>query len=102
MPFAYGYIRGTLGVDGDHVDCYIGPDHTAKQAYIVHTRKAPDFKEYDEDKVMLGFPNEKAARAAFAAAYDKPGFFGSMTVIGMDQLKEMLATTRANPRKLVV
>ena len=29
MNYDYGYIRGTVGTDGDHTDCYIGPDKNA-------------------------------------------------------------------------
>ena len=39
MHYDYGYIRGTVGTDSDHVDCYIGPDKNAKKVYV----KRPSF-----------------------------------------------------------
>src|SRR5712675_2337109 len=53
MTWPYGYIRNSMGVDGDHVDCFIGPNENAKQVYIIH-RQDPDTKKYDEDKCLLG------------------------------------------------
>lgn len=54
MHFDYGYIRGTEGTDGDHVDCYLGGNKDAKKVYIVH-QNDPVTHKYDEDKCMLGF-----------------------------------------------
>ena len=94
----YGYIRGSLGVDGDHVDCYLGPEDDADTAYIVHQRKAGDWSRYDEDKVMLGFGNEWAARAAFLAHYDDRRFLGPVTSMPMDEFRRKVLSTRAKPR----
>lgn len=103
MQYAYGYIRRTLGVDGDHVDVYVGPNPDASHVYIVHQRKKqPDgsFGGYDEDKCMLGFSSLAHARAAYTAHYDDPRFLDSITTMSMAQFKEELATTRERPRKL--
>lgn len=100
MVYAYGYIRGSLGVDGDHVDCYIGPDRTADTAYIVHQRKAGDWKTFDEDKVMLGFRSEKAAKEAYLKHYDDRRFLGPITAMPMDEFKRKVLSTRQRPRML--
>lgn len=100
MQHHYGYIRGTLGVDGDHLDCYIGPQANASHAYVVHQRRPPDFKKYDEDKVMLGFGSEDAARAAYLFHYDDPRFLGDVTAIPMAEFKSKIRTTRDKPRML--
>jgi hypothetical protein len=104
MLWPYGYIRRTLGVDGDHVDCFVGPNPLAPSAYIVHQRKRTlegKFEGYDEDKIMLGFSSAAEAKAAYIGNYDDKGFFGSMTTMSMNKLKTELATTRDKPRKLV-
>ncbi len=88
MHFAYGYIRGTRGTDGDHVDAYLGPNPNATTAFVVHQMKAPDFEKYDEDKVMLGFDDQKSAEAAYRGQYNKPGFLGNVTPIPMVDFKE--------------
>lgn len=92
MHCAYGYVRGVKrkGADGDLVDVYVGPNESATTAFVVHQMKAPEFKKYDEDKVMLGFDSAKEAKAAYLKQYDKPGFFGSMTAMPVEKFKEKL------------
>ncbi|GHT90004.1 hypothetical protein FACS1894137_19360 [Spirochaetia bacterium] len=87
MYFDYGYIRGTEGVDGDHVDVYIGPDEEASSVYIVH-QNDPVTGKYDEDKVMLGFPSLHDARAAYLKQYDRPGFLGKVDIMSIEEFRE--------------
>ena len=94
MQHDYGYIRGTLGSDGDHYDCYVGPHEDATHAHIVNTMQPPDFTKPDEQKAMLGFNSPDEAKDAFLAHYDKPGFFGSMTSMPMDEFKSKVMRTR--------
>ena len=35
MNNTYGYIRGTEGVDGDHIDVFLGPDMNSDMVYVV-------------------------------------------------------------------
>jgi hypothetical protein len=98
MQHDYGYIRGTMGVDGDHFDCYVGPNAMAPMAYIVTAMKPPDFAEPDEQKAMLGFANEDRAREAYLAHYDDPRFLGSIREMPVEQFKRELRTTRQDPR----
>jgi hypothetical protein len=100
MIHHYGYIRGTLGVDGDHLDCYIGPDAEAPMAYLVTTMAPPAFAKVDEQKCMLGFASAAAAKAAFLAHFDNPAFFGSMRAMPMAEFKAKAMTTRERPRML--
>lgn len=100
MRHDYGYVRGTLGVDGDAFDVYLGPDSTADTAYIVTTMAPPAFTRTDEQKAMLGFPTEDAAREAFLQHYDNPKFMGAVTAMPMERFKQLLDTTRDKPRLL--
>ena len=86
MHHDYGYIRNTLGVDGDHVDCYIGPNEEAKYVYVVH-QVVPDTGEHDEEKVMLGFNSAAEAKEAYLKHYDSPKFFGSMSTLHIEDFK---------------
>lgn len=97
MKNDYGYINRTEGVDGDHVDCYIGPDDSADSVYIVHQRKAGDWKSYDEDKVMLGFESEQEATQAYLKHYDDPRFLGPVTSMPFDEFKEKVLATMEKP-----
>lgn len=99
MTWPYGYIRKTEGVDGDHVDVFIGPNANAKFAYVIHT-KNPHTGAYDEDKCMLGFDSPSAARKAFNENYSSPGFFGTMDALPMEQFKERVNQTKSSPMKI--
>jgi phage-related protein (TIGR01555 family) len=88
MKFDYGYVVGSRGTDGDSVDVYLGPNQDARWVYVVHQNsKASGFAEYDEDKVMLGFDTPNAARAAYLEQYDDERFFGSMTMMTVEQFR---------------
>lgn len=87
MHYDYGYIRGTEGVDGDHVDCYIGRNEGASNVYIVH-QNDPVTHKYDEDKCMIGFDTLEEARRAYLKQYDRPGFLGSITTMGIEKFKK--------------
>lgn len=83
----YGYLRGTEGVDGDHVDVFVGPNLDAPNVYVVHTRNL-ETGGYDEDKCMLGFMTADDAKYDFLKNYDNPKFFGSMTVVPFEQFRK--------------
>jgi len=87
MTHPYGYIRRTMGADDEQVDVYVGPNEDAKSVYVIHQQKAPDFKKYDEDKVMIGFNSAKEAKAAYLRNFDDEGFFGSMDEMSMEDFK---------------
>lgn len=87
MHHAYGYIRRTKGTDDDHVDVYVGPDEAAENVFIVNQMRKPDFKTFDEQKVMLGFPDAAAAKAAYLKQYNDPRFFGSMKAMPFEEFK---------------
>lgn len=94
MEFPYGYIRGTVGVDGDHVDCYLGPNANSDRVYVIH-QIDPDSGAFDEDKVMLGFNSGKDAKKAYLIHYDRPDFFGSMEWFSVGEFKALAFSRHA-------
>ena len=100
MTHPYGYIRGSQGVDKDHVDCFIGPNQDATHAYVIHQRKAGQWDQFDEDKVMLGFDSSNAAKAAYLAHHDDPRFFGDMVKMPMAEFKQKVLATARKPRMI--
>ena len=84
MHHHYGEIRGTEGADGDKLDVYVGPNIQSGLVVIVH-QQDPKTQKYDEDKVMLGFNDEKSAVAAYKKQYNRPGFYQSHTTMPMDR-----------------
>jgi hypothetical protein len=87
LYYDYGYIRGTEGVDGDHVDVYIGDDENAASVYIVH-QNDPVTGKYDEDKVMLGFSSLHDAKRAYLKQYDRPGFLGKVDIMPIEEFRD--------------
>ncbi|MFB0774324.1 LPD38 domain-containing protein [Aeromonas salmonicida] len=81
MAHDYGYIKRTLGADGDHVDVFIGDQPESEQVYVVD-QVDPQTGKFDEHKVMLGFADEAAARAGYLANYE-PGWKGLGTIKAM-------------------
>ncbi len=88
MIHPYGYINHTEGVDGDHVDVFLGPDLDAPMVYVVHQRKVDDWDRYDEDKIMAGYSSQDEAVHAFLANYDDPRFLGPVTAMPVDEFKD--------------
>jgi SPP1 gp7 family putative phage head morphogenesis protein len=66
----YGYIRRTVGADGDQVDCFLGPYPESPRIYVVDQEDREG--NFDEHKVMLGFLNEAQARDAYGRNYPWP------------------------------
>jgi phage gp29-like protein len=77
----YGYIEGHLGSDDEELDCYIGPNEAATHVHVVHQLAAPEFKAHDEDKIMLGWDDPGAAKAAYLAHRSDEKAFGGMSTI---------------------
>lgn len=100
MLYPYGYIRRTEGVDGDHVDVYVGSKENAPNVYIVNQMKAPDFKKFDEQKCMIGFSNAKEAKDAYLKHYNDKRFFGNMTVMPWNEFEKKVKKTFEQPKKI--
>ena len=99
MHYDYGYIRGTEGVDGDHVDCYIGDNEDASNVYIIHQNN-PVTHEYDEDKCMLGFNTLEEAKEAYIKQYDRSGFLGSITTMDIDEFKDYVLAKENHAQRI--
>ena len=74
MHDTYGYILGKIGVDGDHIDMFINDAadlDTFDGNVCVIDQVNPETGEFDEHKVMYGYPSEEAATEAYLANYSK-------------------------------
>lgn len=96
----YGYIQKTMGMDGEKVDVYIGPNTKAANVYVVHQMKAPDFKKYDEDKCMIGFDSKDDAVNAYHKHYNNKKFLGSVTEMPIKTFVENVYNTD-KPRRMI-
>ena len=80
MNHHYGYIKGVVGADKDHLDVFVNPDSQESEKVFV-VNQGNDGK-FDEHKVMLGFDSAKAAYEAYLSNYDD-GWDGAMSVTPM-------------------
>lgn len=99
LPATYGYIKRTVGADGDQVDTYLGPHHKSPLVYVIDQRDA-DTGDFDEHKVCLGFAHAKHAKNVYLAAFsDGRGKdrLGPMTELTVAQFKQWLGD--GNTRK---
>jgi len=87
----YGYIRGTVGKDKDHIDVFIGENPDSRKVFIVN-QIDPETGRFDEHKVMLGFDSEAEARKGYLANYDSTGKdrIGSIVEMDIDDSKAWL------------
>src|SRR5262249_46673014 len=93
MPVDYGRIARTEGADGEQVDAFIGDDLDSQHAFVID-QIDPDTPAWDEDKVMLGFKDWQAARAAYDDSFsDGRGLdrIGNVTPMSLSELKTWLA-----------
>lgn len=72
MNNTYGYIRGAVGVDGDHIDVFLSNDidgWNGRKVFVVDQYN-PD-GSFDEHKVMLGFNDQDEAKGNYLANYEQ-------------------------------
>ena len=72
MNNTYGYFRGAVGVDGDHIDVFLSNDidgWNGRKVYVVDQYN-PD-GSFDEHKVMLGFNDADEAKGDYLANYEQ-------------------------------
>jgi N12 class adenine-specific DNA methylase len=89
MNNTYGYIRGTEGVDGDHIDVFLGPDMNSDMVYVVDQVNTDG--SFDEHKVMMGFSSLEDARSAYLSNYED-GWqgLGNITGVALDEFKKWI------------
>lgn len=74
----YGYIRGTKAVDGDHIDIFLSDNPSEGNVFVVD--QLNEKGEFDESKVMYGFPSMDEARSSYLADYS-PGWENRISTI---------------------
>lgn len=89
----YGYIRGTIGVDGDHIDMFLSDSPEQGDVYVVD-QVNPD-GSFDEHKVMYGFNSVDEAKAAYLSNYSE-GWqgLGAITPVSKDEFKKWIESSK--------
>lgn len=82
MQNSYGYIRGTEGVDGDHIDVFLSDKidgWNGSRAFVIDQYNEDG--TFDEHKVMLGFNEQEDAWNAYLVNYEDGWADGRRLVI---------------------
>lgn len=100
MQNTYGYIRGTEGVDGDHIDVFLSTDIDAwnGRRVVIVDQYNPD-GSFDEHKVMLGFNDKSDAVSAYLANYEKGWEKGRRLVFSTAALEDFEKWIESSKRK---
>jgi len=100
MQNTYGYIRGTEGVDSDHIDVFLSDDidgWNGRKAFVVDQYNEDG--SFDEHKVMLGFNEAADAETAYFANYDKDWAKKHKTVVTPVNLEDFEKWIGSSHRK---
>lgn len=89
MQNTYGYIRGTEGVDGDHIDVFFSEDPSQGDVFVVDQVNKDG--SFDEHKVMYGFLDIESARKAYLSNYED-GWqgLGAITPVSKEEFKKWI------------
>ncbi len=93
MQNDYGYIRGTQGVDGDHIDVFLSDTPDEGDVFVVD--QVNEDGSFDEHKVMYGFPSEEAARDAYLSNYEQGWTgLGAITHVSKEEFKKWIQSSK--------
>lgn len=93
MPAHYGYIRGTVGADGDQLDIFIGrrPDLTEKIWIIDQMKQTKKGNtKFDEHKCFIGYKSSKRVLKDYEKAYGSRRLFGGLTEMSLTEFKKWI------------
>lgn len=93
MNNTYGYIRGTEGVDGDHIDVFLSDNPAGGKVYVIDQMNEDG--SFDEHKVMYGFNSALAAKRAYMKNYS-PGWkgLGKTTEVSKEVFNEWVESSK--------
>lgn len=96
LPVHYGYVKGTMGADGDAVDVFINPKPEPGPVYVID-QVDPHTGAFDEHKCLMGFREQIDAVLAYADSYsDGKGRqrIGAISALPLPAFKAWLETRR--------
>lgn len=95
MQQHYGYINGSTGADGDHIDVFVQPglsEDYEGPVYVID-QIDPETGDFDEHKVIIGAYSLQGAKAMYLSNYDK-GWqgCGDVTMMTWPEFREWIAS----------
>lgn len=88
MKCDYGFVRNSMGADGEDLDVYIGDPTLLK---VFRVSQLDDEGNFDEYKYMLGFPDIKAATSMFLQ-HQPLEHFGGTEPMDLDTFRKICRT----------
>ena len=91
MQAHYGYLKGTTGADGGHLDVFVRPSTPEDwdgEAYVINQVDADG--AFDEHKIMLGYDDQEQAVKAYLSHYPKGWRLGEVCAMSLDELRGWL------------
>ena len=68
-PAHYGYIRRTIGADGDQLDCYVTNNPEDSDQIFIIDQVDPSTKEFDEHKIVIGAKTPEDAKLIYHSGF---------------------------------
>ena len=99
IHYPSGFFKGSKGLDGDSVDCFVGPNTDANHVYLMRQIN-PSTKDIVEIKCMVGFPSDAVATEAYKLHYPDVQYFGGMRSFEINSFKSVLEKTVTDPNLL--
>lgn len=105
LPADYGYIKGTTGKDGDHVDVYIGPNPESDRVFVIDQLN-PKTGEFDEHKAVMGADSIYHAEELYSGSFTNPTDdqwqhlrrIGAITEMSADEFRDWVNKGRNTKR----
>lgn len=88
----YGYIRGTEGVDGDHIDVFLSDNPEQGNVYVIDQINQKT-GEYDESKVMYGFNSLEEAKDAYLANFEEGWKVGVVSGVSKEEFRKWIESS---------
>ena len=92
MNNTYGYIRGTRGVDGDHIDIFLSDNPESGNVYVID-QVDQQTGMYDESKVMYGFNSIDEAKDAYLSNYEEGWKVGVISEVSKEEFKKWIESS---------
>ena len=88
----YGYIRGTEGVDGDHIDVFLSDNPEQGNVYVIDQINQKT-GEYDESKVMYGFNSLEEAKEAYLSNFEEGWKVGVVSGVSKEEFRKWIGSS---------
>lgn len=88
----YGYIRGTEGVDGDHIDVFLSDNPEQGNVYVIDQVNQKT-GEYDESKVMYGFNSLEEAKDAYLSNFEEGWKVGVVSGVSKEEFRKWIESS---------